>query len=467
MVFNSYHFFVFLFILLVCTNLFYKYGTFQKIILLLSCYYFYGQWGWPYLALILTTTTVDFFVAHKIYQRRKPKIMILTSLFINLGILCFSKYASFFIDTTNYFLGLMRGPKVFSPLNILLPVGVSFYIFKSISYVTDVYRGNLTPRRSFLDYALYVSFFTHLLAGPIVRATTFFPQLELREKPSFIDVQEAVGLILFGLVKKMVIADNLALLASPVFDSPSAFGGWDTLLGVYAFTFQIYFDFSGYSDIAIGASKLFGFSVPKNFDHPYVSTTFQEFWRRWHISLSSWLRDYLYITIGGSRLGHWHTLQNIMITMVLGGLWHGASWNFVFWGGLHGAYLVIERQLRGICPKFWESQSNLVLFLRFLLIFNTTALTWIFFRSSNFTNTVQIFHNLLMLFRNMSSQTISSVGLLLGFFLPLHLFSNYLGWPDRLRDLRGPAIAAAYSMALLSLVILKSNTSIPFIYFKF
>jgi len=467
MLFNSYHFFIFVIIVLVCKNLFNRYETVQKIILLLSCYYFYGLWSWPYLALILTTTTVDFFVAQRIHQKRKPKVMVLTSLCVNLGILCFFKYANFFIDTTNKSLGFLGGTRHLALLNILLPVGISFYTFKSISYVIDVYRGNLKPRRNYLDYALYVSFFTNLLAGPIVRATTFFPQLDSKEKPSFFDVQEGVGLILFGLVKKMVIADNLALLASPAFNSPSAFGAWDTLLGVYAYTFQIYFDFSGYSDIAIGTSKLFGFRFLKNFDHPYVSTSFQEFWRRWHISLSTWLRDYLYIGMGGSRRGRLCTVINIMITMLLGGLWHGASWNFVLWGGLHGAYLTVERQLRTMYPRFWESKSYPVLLLRLLLVFNITALTWVFFRSSSFSDAIKVFHNLLAVFASTPRTAASSVCLLLSFFLSLHLLSNYSDWQERLRTMHGSIITGGYSIALISLVFLSPNTFTPFIYFKF
>ncbi|MEN6441516.1 MAG: MBOAT family O-acyltransferase [Syntrophobacter sp.] len=470
MPFNSFSFFIFLIVILFCANLLHRYGSIQKFVLLVSCYYFYGQWGWPYCALIFTTTTVDFIVARKIFRGYRPRFMLASSFVVQLGILFTFKYFNFFVNTTNELWRFWGCSGHINPLPILLPIGISFYTFKSLSYVVDVYRGDIEPRRSFLDYALYVSFFAHLAAGPIARAKNFFEQLQARTKPSFFDVQQAMGFILFGLVKKMAIADKLATMANPVFDSPATMDPYATLIGVYAFTFQIYFDFSGYSDIAIGVSKLFGINLPKNFDSPYLSTSFQEFWRRWHISLSTWLRDYLYIGIGGSRAGKWQTAWNTMVTMLLGGLWHGASWNFVLWGGLHGSYIIIERWLKSLWPAFWNSRSHASLLIRFLVTFNVVAFTWIFFRSPSLDNTIQILHNLAGALRLDPGQSPTAIIPYVFLFLALlylHWFSNRLNWQERLKSLPGPTIVAAYSVALILLVIFHADISAPFIYFKF
>ncbi len=467
MSFNSVGFFVFLIIVLCSNLLLRRHETLQRLMLLVACYYFYGQWGWSYCVLILTTTTVDFIVARKIFRGVNPRLMLTVSLVVNLGILVIFKYANFFISTANTIWGLMGTPNRFGLWDVLMPIGISFYTFKSLSYVIDVYRGDTEPRGSFLDYALYVSFFAHLAAGPIVRAKNFIDQLSAKARPSFVDVQQAVGLILFGLVKKMVIADNLATIVTRVFDSQTSLGAWGTLIGVYAFTFQIYFDFSGYSDIAIGISKLFGINIPKNFDLPYLSTSFQEFWRRWHISLSTWLRDYLYISVGGSRHGNWRTVQSLTITMLLGGLWHGASWNFILWGGLHAAYLAIERQLQALWPGFWKSRSYVILTLRFLITFNVVAVTWIFFRSASFANTVRILHNLTDFSGHIPDGACGPAAVFLFTLIGLHWLSGRLSWQDRLKSMTGPMVVATYTVGLVLLVVFNANVSAPFIYFKF
>lgn len=466
MLFNSYHFFIFLAILLLLTNLVKWRSTAQKIILLLGCYYFYGQWSWPYLGLILVTTTVDFLVALKIYERYHPRTMLLLSLLINLGILGFFKYANFLLSTANGLSASLGSSWHLTLFDVMLPIGISFYTFQSLSYVMDVSRGEFKARRNFLDYALFVAFFTHL-AGPIIRARKFFDQLDAGTKPSFNEVQSGVSLIIFGLVKKIVFADNLAAFASPIFDSPSGAGGLETLLGIYAFTFQIYFDFSGYSDMAVGVSKFFGFTFPKNFDYPYISTSFQEFWRRWHISLSTWLRDYLYISLGGSRLGSLRHVGNLLATMLIGGLWHGASWNFVLWGGLHGFYLVAERGVRSVFPALMGSRSYPVVAARWFFVFNLTALTWVFFRSPGFSDSMRIFGNLTMLAEGVRIETLLLIGALLGFFMGIHWIASRIEWKERLTDMPAYVLIAAYTLALLGLIIFNPQTSPPFIYFKF
>src|SRR5690606_5593996 len=253
------------------------------------------------------------------------------------------KYFNFFVSSTNELINIVGFDYHLSTIEVLLPVGISFYTFQSLSYMIDIHRHELKPRKKFVDYALFVSFFPQLVAGPIVRASEFFKQLDEKRHFSFDMAQSGVMLIMVGLVKKVVFADNLALFVDPVFNNPESYSGLMTLMAVYGFAFQIYFDFSGYTDIAIGVAKLLGFTFPRNFMHPYISLSIKDFWRRWHMTLSRWLRDYLYISLGGNRKGTLMTARNLFLTMFLGGLWHGASWNFAIWGVLHGVYLSIER----------------------------------------------------------------------------------------------------------------------------
>ncbi|MFQ5441862.1 MAG: MBOAT family O-acyltransferase [Thermodesulfobacteriota bacterium] len=468
MLFNSYHFFAFLFIVLTLNRLFHKNNTAQKGVLLLASYYFYGQWNWTYLVLILTTTTVDFFVARRIYCRWRPRAMFATSLCVNLGILFFFKYANFIVSSTNDLSQLLGHAPALSALDLLLPVGISFYTFQSMSYTIDVYRGKIAPRRKFLDYALFVSFFPQLVAGPIIRAKTFFRQLDAPHRPAFNDIQRGVSLIILGLVKKTVFADNLATVVDGVFNNPASSGGWETLLGVYAFAFQIYFDFSGYSDIAIGVAELFSFKFPKNFDHPYLSLSLREFWRRWHISLSTWLRDYLYFGVGGSRGTALFTYRNIMITMLLGGLWHGASWTFVIWGAIHGIYLLIERQARSLWPAFWESKSYLALAVRWFLTFQLVSFAWIFFRSNSLADSLQIISNLATIgLTDFSWAATGNLWVFVGFFMFLHWITHRVSWPERVERTPAAVVVAVHTLAIISLILLTPDSSIPFIYFQF
>jgi D-alanyl-lipoteichoic acid acyltransferase DltB (MBOAT superfamily) len=300
---------------------------------------------------------------------------------LDLGVLGVFKYYSFFVQDFDRLLGLGL------PLaQIALPVGLSFFTFQAISYIVDVRRG-LCERGSTIDVALYLSFFPHLVAGPIVRAREFLPQLATPRDPKDVAVGSGVFLICLGLVKKVVIADLIARnLVDPVYAVPEAYGSADTLLAMYGYAAQIYCDFSGYTDIAIGLALLMGFIFPRNFDRPYSSTSFREFWRRWHMTLSRYLRDFLYIPLGGNQKGRWKTYRNLMITMLLGGLWHGAAWGFVVWGGIHGGALAIERALNGrIKAPAW---------LRWALVFHVVTLAWVFFRAPNFSSAGAIFEQL-------------------------------------------------------------------------
>ncbi len=348
MLFNSLQFWAF-FLVVFGLYLILPHRT-QNRMLLVASYFFYGCWDWRFLCLMAFTTTVDYGVSHRVaaaHDPAKKKRWVAVSLVANLGVLGFFKYFNFFADSARALL-LAVGWEVHPwTLHIMLPVGISFYTFQSLSYTVDVYRGQLKPARSFLDFALYISFFPQLVAGPIERATRLLPQVEQPRRLSMDRAREAGWLIAWGLFKKMVIADQLAMIADGVFDGGSSLNTAMVLVGVYAFAFQIYCDFSGYTDIARGLARLMGFDLMLNFNNPYFATNPSAFWRRWHISLSTWLRDYLYVPLGGNRKGSRRTGINLMVVMLLGGLWHGAAWNFVLWGAYHGALLMLHRWWSG------------------------------------------------------------------------------------------------------------------------
>jgi D-alanyl-lipoteichoic acid acyltransferase DltB (MBOAT superfamily) len=317
-------------------------------------YVFYGWWDWRFVALLVAATLVNQGLAVKIWRvrgadgrsvvrrPRAARLWLVLAVVVNLATLGYCKYVDFFAANLNELLGLFRLGAPLPLLRVVLPVGISFLVFRMLTYVVDVHRGELRPAPA-LDFAVYVAFFPYLLAGPIARARDFLPQLTTPRDPRAVDAGRAFFFILAGLAKKVVIADFLAThIVNGVFATPQQYSAWETLVGIIAYSVQIYCDFSGYTDIAIGVSLLLGFELPMNFDAPYTAASVRDFWRRWHVTLSSWLRDYLYIPLGGNRKGQRRTALNIMITMLLGGLWHGAAWTFVLWGGLHGAAQVWE-----------------------------------------------------------------------------------------------------------------------------
>ncbi|MBQ1958679.1 MAG: MBOAT family protein, partial [Alistipes sp.] len=314
-----------------------------------SLYFYYKSSG-IYFLLLLFSAVADYLIAHAIdssQSNRERKGWVTLSVVINLGMLAYFKYTNFFIEMANSLVG--EGFLQFQ--NIFLPVGISFFVFQSMSYTIDVYRGTLRPLDRFFDYLFYLSFFPQVLAGPIVRARDFLPQIR---QPLMVTRQMfgvGVSLILVGLIKKAIISDYISLnFVDRIFDEPALYSGFECLMGIYGYALQIYCDFSGYSDMAIGIALLLGFKFPKNFDAPYKSATITEFWRRWHISLSNWLRDYLYISLGGNRKGRWRTYLNLLITMVLGGLWHGAAVRFILWGALHGVALAVHKLWLEVVP---------------------------------------------------------------------------------------------------------------------
>jgi alginate O-acetyltransferase complex protein AlgI len=357
----------------------------KKAILVVASYFFYAQWDWHFCFLLASSTAVSYLGGRLIgaaARRDRQRLVLATAVAVHLGLLGVYKYLDFFVLSANrlaHLLGLAHELPFFE---VLLPVGISFFTFHGISYVTDVYRGDVRVCRNPLDMALYMSFFPQLVAGPIVRAAYFLPQLA-RPSSEPVPLAPALLLIIGGLFKKVVIANYLATgLVDPVFAAPTSYGGPDLLLAVYGYAVQIYCDFSAYSDIAIGLAALLGFRFPPNFNQPYRAERLREFWQRWHISLSSWLRDYLYKPLGGNRRGRLMTYRNLMATMLLGGLWHGAAWKFIAWGALHGGGLGIERALR---PWLGErSQSRTARVIATLIVFHFVCLGWIFFRAEDF-----------------------------------------------------------------------------------
>ena len=383
MLFNSLEFAVFLLVVLLA------YFTIprrrwraRKAFLVVASYLFYMNWNPFFGLLLLTSTLVDFFLGLAIERtetRGRRKTLLAISVGVNLGILGFFKYGNFVLQNGARLVGPLVGGLDPPFLEIVLPVGISFYTFESLSYSIDVFRG-MPAYRSLLDFALFLSFFPHLVAGPIVRPRAFLPQLAAPPAMTGGDVEAAFARIATGFVKKVVLADTLGTYVDMIWAAPGGYPGANLLLGVYAYAFQIYFDFSGYTDVALGLAGLFGLRLPENFDRPYLAESPREFWQRWHISLSTWLRDYLYIPLGGNRVSPARGYVNLMITMLLGGLWHGAAWNFVLWGGYHGALLAGQRALFGDRP-FRAGAARA--WLRRLVTFHLVCFGWILFRTDN------------------------------------------------------------------------------------
>ena len=360
----------------------------QNRFLLAASYFFYGWWDWRFLLLMAGSTVVDYIVARKIGSATDPRVkrsLLIFSLVLNFTFLGIFKYFNFFVDSFSHlalFFGLKDIPVIV--WRIILPPGISFYTFQEVAYIVDVYHGRVEPADSLVDYSLFISLFPHLIAGPIQRPSHLLPQVQRPRQWDPAKAFDGLVLILEGLFRKVVVADNCALLANAAFGGH--FGPPNTmtvLLGTYAFAWQIYGDFSGYSSIARGSAQLMGFHFMVNFRQPYLAQTLQDFWRRWHISLSTWLRDYLYIGLGGNRLGKVRTYINLMLTMLLGGLWHGANWTFVVWGGIHGVGLAVERFFSG-SGDVPESPSFLGRWASRILTFHLVCVAWIFFRIPTF-----------------------------------------------------------------------------------
>lgn len=398
MLFNSLDFAIFFPIVFVLYWLVSRNLTLRNVLILVASYTFYGWWDWRFLFLIAVSTLVDFYVGKQMYkteEKRKRKQLLLVSLLVNLGFLVYFKYTNFFIESFVDSFRLFGNELEVSTLNIILPVGISFYTFQTLSYTIDIYRKQLKPTHDVIAFSAFVSFFPQLVAGPIERASHLLPQFYKTYTFNYKLVKSGLLLMAFGLFKKMVIADRAALYVNQVYNNVDDYGGVGYIYATVLFAFQIYCDFSGYSDIAIGLGRTMGFDLMKNFDSPYISKSLTEFWRRWHISLSTWFRDYLYIPLGGNKKGKIRTYANIFIVFVVSGLWHGAAMTFLIWGAIHGIILMIEKGTFTIRKKLFNKlglqKSNLSNHFFFgFIIFTIVCFAWVFFRANSLSDSFQI-----------------------------------------------------------------------------
>ena len=471
MVFNSLTFLVFFTVVHCVYALPLSWRT-RKVHLWLSSYLFYAAWNPPFVILLWISTVVDWYAGKKIDQAdsgKRKKLFLLLSITTNLGLLGYFKYGTFVLESLINVLAAIGVAYQPAPSNIILPVGISFYTFQSLSYSLDIYRGKMRPWSKFSDFAFFVTFFPQLVAGPIVRAVDFLPQCSVARRATAYQMGWGLSLLVLGLFEKVILADALmAPVADTVFAAVEVAGSADAWLGLFAFSAQIFFDFSGYSLCAIGAAMTFGFILPDNFKFPYAAVGFSDFWRRWHISLSTWLRDYLYISLGGNRKGNMRTYANLMITMLVGGLWHGASWRFVIWGGLHGLYLAVERLLVSVLGEFSVFRSGVVRIFLALLTFVCVSITYVFFRAQDFPDA---FYLLLTLFAGAEGQLLSPQETLrISLVLAILLLGQWILRDSSLEEIsmRIPAFLKVMLLggALLALS-LHTGEDRAFIYFQF
>jgi alginate O-acetyltransferase complex protein AlgI len=472
-VFNSLTFVAFFAIVLLLHNLPFSWQT-KKFNLLIASYIFYAAWNPPFILLLWGSTLVDWLVARQMYRQPtqvRKRHWLIISLVVNLGFLGFFKYGNFAMQNWQALMAAIGVHYQPPAWNILLPVGISFYTFHSMSYTLDIYLGRVKPIPKLFDFALFVAFFTQLVAGPILRTSQLVPQFETPRKASGDQLLWGLALMCLGLFEKVVLADGaLAPTADAVFGARQPLGFLDAWLGTLAFSGQIFCDFAGYSTIAIGAALCLGFSIPNNFNNPYAAIGFQDFWRRWHISLSTWLRDYLYIPLGGNRKGLGRTYVNLMLTMLLGGLWHGASWTFVVWGGLHGVYLAVERWLRRqgaarLLPDSLAIKVGLGL-LTYLLV----NITWVFFRAHSFGAAGQMLAAMFGLHPN----ALALLPTIYAIQVPLCVIGIVtVQWLMRERTIEQVVARASWRLVamawalMLVLVIVTQGSGNAFIYFQF
>ncbi|WP_340202373.1 MBOAT family O-acyltransferase [Ascidiimonas sp. W6] len=450
----------------------------QNLLIVAASYFFYGWWDWRFLGLILFSTVLDYGIGIALARQtntQKRKLLLTSSLLVNLGFLGFFKYYDFFLD--NFVAAFSFFGQDMSPerLEILLPVGISFYTFQTLSYTIDVYKNKLTPTKNFIAFAAFVSFFPQLVAGPIERATNLLPQFYQKRKFDYLLAKDGLRQILWGLTKKIVIADNAAYYANLIFNDHESYSGSTLLMGAFFFAFQIYGDFSGYSDVAIGTSRLFGFNLMQNFAFPYFSRDIAEFWRRWHISLSTWFRDYLYIPLGGSRGGLEMKIRNTMIIFVVSGFWHGANWTYIIWGALNAIYflplmLLDRNRIHTDVVAKGKYLPGIREMFQMLLTFFITLIAWVFFRAKDVTTAIdyiiQMFSsNFISIPTVLPMKVLAFIGLLL-----------IVEWLQRTKqhglefktNTKVPWFARwILYFGLISLIILFSGEQQQFIYFQF
>lgn len=464
MIFSSFQFL--LFFLIVIGLLVVLPQRWRKLLLLFASYFFYAYWDYRFTALIFTSTIVDFFIGQAMAGTQvqvRRRFLLLCSIIMNLGFLGFFKYYNFFVDSASIILSSW-GLGV-SNLDIILPVGISFYTFQTMSYTIDVYRGKLKPVSSFVNFALFVSFFPQLVAGPIVRATDFLPQLKRPIQIQATNIWAGSQIFIVGLFKKLMIADAVAPFVDQVYAHPAYFSSWTVWLVIIAYGLQIYCDFSGYSDMAIGCARILGFYIPRNFYMPYLSQNLTEFWRRWHISLSSWLRDYLYISLGGNRKGNFRTYINLMLTMILGGLWHGASWNFVIWGIMHGVGLAFHRMWQGT----FNRKTSVTQAISWAVTFLFVMLIWVLFRAQDTQTMLTIYSKAFFLNPQGAVWYFTPFLWALGYTILGHIGGIFREADDLVffaSPFRYRAAFVTITVLLIIYIFAPTNVS-PFIYFQF
>lgn len=458
MIFSSFTYILFLIVVVMFMMVAPK--SSKKYILLAASYIFYAYWDWRFVLLMVSLSLINFFIGRKIETGSK-KIWLSLGIVVNVSVLGVFKYYNFFIDSAN---DLLTNVGASLPLlNIILPVGISFIIFELISYIVDIYRGTSKSAKNVFDLGLLVAFFPHLIAGPILKPNHFLPQLDRDIKIKWVNVEIGAQIFMFGLIKKVIFADRLALFVDPVFANPQEYHSTTIWLAVIAYALQIYFDFSGYSDMAIGSAKILGFDIPRNFNLPYLSRNITEFWRRWHISLSTWLREYLYFPLGGNRKGEVRQYINLLVVMLIGGLWHGASWNFVLWGALHGLGLTIHKLYRKVVNI---KETFITSIVSWLLTMIFVCITWVFFRSSDFSTSLYIIKK--MFFINSIGIEWYPTSLLV--ILPIVIVTYWLGnrvnnyVTLKLSSFRGLFVVC---FVILGLLFFRPIVSSPFIYFQF
>ncbi|MEM6451097.1 MAG: MBOAT family protein [Cyanobacteria bacterium P01_D01_bin.105] len=442
--------------------------------ILLCSYAFYGAWDWRFLSLIIGSTLVDYVVGLNLVKtddRKTRRNWLMLSLLVNLGALAFFKYAGFFVDSAVGLFDFVGLPVNSVTLSIVLPVGISFYTFQTLSYSLDIYAGKLEPKKSLLDLATFVAFFPQLVAGPIVRAADFLPQLDVARSFSQVNLRACLTLFMVGFFKKACVSDNLAPMVDKYFADPGAYDALSSWIGVLSYTVQIYCDFSGYSDMAIACAGLLGYELCENFNFPYFASSITDFWRRWHISLSTWLKDYLYIPLGGNRGGQLFTYRNLLLTMVLGGLWHGAAWTFVVWGAMHGGALVAHKEWSKWTknrqqPLFVLTQHKWAL-IYWALTFYWVCITWVFFRASSFATAMTVLRSF-VLFESPGAQQLS-VGVLgaIATLMILHWLTMKRVWTRAIAQMPTQLFAVGYGFAAAALLTLVPVGYTAFIYFQF
>ena len=482
MLFNSLEFAIFLpIVFLLYWFVLQKSLKLQNAIIVLASYIFYGWWDWRFLSLIIFSTVVDYLIGQKLRNEEKQskrKVLLWTSIIVNLGFLGFFKYYNFFLENfvnAFSFFGMQINA---NSLNIILPVGISFYTFQTLSYTIDVYKKKLEPTKDFIAFSAFVCFFPQLVAGQIERATNLLPQFYKKRTFEYHKATDGMRQVLWGLFKKVVIADNCAEFANQIFNNSTDMNGSTLMLGAIFFTFQIYGDFSGYSDIAIGTSRLFGFDLKQNFATPYFSRDIAEFWRRWHISLSTWFRDYLYIPLGGSRGGTWMKVKNTFAIFLVSGFWHGANWTFIIWGALNAIYflpLLLTKKNRknlGVVAEGKLLPSIRELFAM-LTTFGLTVFAWIFFRAENLRHAFEVLNKIFskslfqLLNNSINEFDVFILLLLIVYFLFIEWMSRNYKYGLDFLELKSTKYIN-YSITLILIFLFgKYNANLEFIYFQF